>query len=53
MERMNAGMVIFVGSAARFVTRHSPIAPRQAIIRVKLPLVVITAMAVKGVNKEA
>lgn len=36
MESANAGMVILVGSAARFVTRASVIAPVADMNKVKL-----------------
>lgn len=53
IDRIKAGIVIFVGRAARFVTSDRAIAPRHAMINAKLPLVVITAIAVNGVKREA
>lgn len=51
IESTNAGIVIFVGSAARLVTSASAIAPIAVINSVKLCVVAITAITVNGVKK--
>ena len=49
IDRKNAGMVIFVGNAARFVTSDMVIEAIAAIKKTKLCVVAITTIAVSGV----
>ena len=53
IDRKKAGIVTLVGNAARLVTNARPIADNDTITSAKLLLVTITAIAVKGVSREA
>ena len=53
IDSKNAGIVTFVGKAARFVTSARPIAASAAIISEKLLPLNTTAITVNGVRNDA